>query len=263
MSPALNYIYISLLLIVSIVLSVSVDFLVDVLGFANNEALGGWFLFVFFILSLLFYVRKRLSTLALGSAHVWNVVHHMLAISAFCYFVVFHTDTDLPKGWFNSVLYLSFLLLILSGVVLTLLNRLTPPFFREKYAQDRASLGALMSRRGQLVRDLDEWSVGLLELIPSTRLLDSLLDLQLMFEQRSPSFIRARTNKTEFSELLQSIESELDDPIEFNHLMGQLLMVNSQIAEQRWLKSLLSFHLVSAFLCFFLILFHIALVVMF
>lgn len=261
MSVFLPYLNLAVGVLVSVVLAFAFDFLVRLLTLTNDKAVGGWFLFTLFVWSILFFVRKRLSTLKLGSAYLWSVAHNIVALAAFIFFLGFHANEGLPRGGFNLLLYLSFLSLMLSGLMLIVFNRLAPRMFREKYAKQRASFGSLISRRGELELKFNGLIFSALEQEPEPALMESLLAVQAFLEKRS---IVRKSGKAGFEKLTQTVGFKINDQAEsLTKALDELLSINRQLSDQFWLKLLLSFHVSCAFVCLVFVLFHIALVVVY
>lgn len=86
---------------------------------------SGWMLAVSALVLLLYAARKRLSTLPLGRVAHWLQVH--LYLGVFCLFVfLLHTGWRWPNGIFESVLALSFIGTILTGLLGIYWSRTVP-----------------------------------------------------------------------------------------------------------------------------------------
>lgn len=91
----------------------------------QNGFLTGWILLILVLGLALYNVRKRVTTLPIGAAAGWVQVHVYAGLIALFVFFL-HIEWRLPDGWFEGLFAVVFLLVALSGVVGTVMNRLLP-----------------------------------------------------------------------------------------------------------------------------------------
>lgn len=105
----------TLILVLASVVAVIVARVAEV-SLANPAEWTGWMVLISVVILLVYAVRKRLSTLPLGRVAHWLQVHIYLGI--FCLFVfLLHTGWQLPNGWFESLLAISFIGTIVTGLL--------------------------------------------------------------------------------------------------------------------------------------------------
>lgn len=91
----------------------------------NGAFLSGWVLLILVLALTFFNARKKLTYPPLVKASTWLQLHVYIGWFSLLVFLL-HTQWRLPNGQFESVLYVIFMLLALSGVVGVLLTRIIP-----------------------------------------------------------------------------------------------------------------------------------------
>ncbi len=86
---------------------------------------SGWLLLASFLLLGLYGLRKKVPFLPLGTVAAWLRIHIGTGLTAVALFFV-HSGWAWPTGWFESILWICFLLLAASGFLGWWLQRLTP-----------------------------------------------------------------------------------------------------------------------------------------
>lgn len=105
----------SLILVVSLLIATLV-LQVSKISLANAAELSGWLVLVSCAILLIYAVRKRMSTMPLGRVAHWLQLHIYLGI--FCLIIFLqHIDWQLPNGWFEIALAVSFVGTILTGLL--------------------------------------------------------------------------------------------------------------------------------------------------
>jgi hypothetical protein len=87
--------------------------------------LSGWVLVGLVALLTIYNLRKKLAYPPLLPAAAWLQLHIYAGLAALVIFLI-HTGWALPNGWFESTLFLLFLVVALSGVVGLFLSRAVP-----------------------------------------------------------------------------------------------------------------------------------------
>lgn len=95
------------------------------------EVVNGWALAGLMVLALALHVRKALPVLPLLNAVVWARVHVLVGLCVAAVFVL-HTGARWPTGTFDSVLWLLFVTVTISGLAGWALQRILPPRLRER-----------------------------------------------------------------------------------------------------------------------------------
>lgn len=101
------------------------------LQFSHPAYFSGWLLLAVMLVLLLFNARKKFPYLPLGSARAWAQWHYYLGLFLFLLFFL-HVPWRLPNGGFEIMLFVFFLLEVLSGVVGLYLSRQLPRIMNKR-----------------------------------------------------------------------------------------------------------------------------------
>mgnify|MGYP001948555226 CR=1 FL=1 len=232
----------------------------------SSNIISGWLLFSCLLLLMLFYLRKRLSTLPLGRAYHWAQTHIFLGLFSFFYLAIAHINHWLPSGIFEVSLYILFLTAIISGLLLIAFNRLLPKILRLKYATNRAPLGLLWAEKSTLARKLEEIIQTAVQnglnknTLFELHRIQGLLSKQFASAAQQLFFIKKENQdiKASIGKLAKNCDESLIN--ELTALVDKLIITQEQIKEQLILKLLLSAHIFTAVTCCIWVFIHIYLV---
>jgi len=138
------------ILIVAVALSLVLFAAYDV-TLHSVEYMTGWILIVSVLTLTLFNLRKRFSFLPLASASTWLQFHIYLGLFSTAIFMI-HTDWHLPTGYLETLLWLLFMLVALSGVFGILITRAVPEL--QQQHGEALFLGRIPQYRAQLAADV-------------------------------------------------------------------------------------------------------------
>lgn len=103
-------------------------------GFAQLEmstVVSGWILFTLCLFLLAFGIRKKVTTLPLGSAYLWSQLHIVVGALAIGIFYV-HSDGFKFTGLLETILGWVLAVAMVVGIVGVLLNKLLPPLMNRR-----------------------------------------------------------------------------------------------------------------------------------
>lgn len=135
-----------------VALFVAIDWIYRV-SLHNPQTLDGWLLVVAVIALTLFNVRKKIPVLPLLSAATWLEIHAYLGIASLAIFVL-HAGILPPEGEFETVLWVVFLVVALSGLVGLWLSRTLPGRMRRH--GELVLLDRIPVFRVRLAREVEE-----------------------------------------------------------------------------------------------------------
>ena len=106
------------------IVSVIIFFTLNVIDYSLNAQpfYSGWLLFVLIIGLLCFYIKKRLSVISLGTNALWAQWHYYVGLLVLMLFIK-HVNFSLPDGIIEIGLFVSFIVVVMSGVGGAILNR--------------------------------------------------------------------------------------------------------------------------------------------
>ena len=117
----------------------------------SPEFMTGWILVVSVLALTLFNLRKRFSFLPLASASTWLQFHIYLGLFSTTIFMI-HTDWRLPTGYLETLLWMLFMLVALSGIFGILITRAVPEL--QQQHGESLFLGRIPQYRAQLAADV-------------------------------------------------------------------------------------------------------------
>jgi hypothetical protein len=91
----------------------------------NGAFFSGWVLLSAIVLTAIYNVRKRISMWPIGSAAAWLQLHAYTGVFAVFAFLV-HTGAELPNGPIEMALWVTFVLVAVSGVLGLYWSRVMP-----------------------------------------------------------------------------------------------------------------------------------------
>lgn len=91
---------------------------------------SGWFLLGSFVLLCVYGIRKKLPFLPLGKTSTWLMLHLTTGVLS-GYFFLEHTEFRLPTGTFESLLWIGYSVILMSGFTGWILMRTIPQPLRE------------------------------------------------------------------------------------------------------------------------------------
>ncbi|GBF26703.1 hypothetical protein MnTg02_01744 [bacterium MnTg02] len=121
-------------------------------GLRDPRFFDGWILFCGMGAQLLFTLRKKLPHLPLGRATAWMQTHIYIGYAVIVVFG-FHTGISLPDGLLEWVLWLLFVIVVLSGVIGAYLSWSIPPKLKQN--SERIIFEGIPALRSELAREVD------------------------------------------------------------------------------------------------------------
>jgi hypothetical protein len=92
----------------------------------NPQYILGWTLLGLTVFMSFYSLRKKLSTLPLGSNSTWYLLHLIIGVWCFILFGL-HTRWTIPENLINFALWLGYITILISGIVGYLLNKFLAP----------------------------------------------------------------------------------------------------------------------------------------
>ncbi len=135
----------------------------------DARVVTGWTLVALITVLGLFSVRKAVPTLPLWSAAAWLQAHIYLGLLAGLAFVL-HTDLRWPNGVLDTVLWLTVVLVWLSGAIGLALTRVLPR--RAAAAGPRVIFERIPARRADLAREVEQMVMEASHELMSSTLID-------------------------------------------------------------------------------------------
>lgn len=209
----------------------------------------GWFLFLLIVILSLYNARKKLPFLPLGTSEGWLQFHIYAGLFTVVLFA-FHVRFKLPTGWFDTILFLLYALVTLSGIFGLFISRMIPKRLTSRGGE------VLQERIPMIRRSLQEQAETLaLKSVPeaqSTTLADFYLRHLKSFFERPQNFwphlfeIRRPLNSlvNKISDLNRFLdEKERDTAAELTDLVRQKDGLDYQRTLQITLKAWLFAHI--------------------
>jgi hypothetical protein len=85
----------------------------------------GWFLFLLIVVLSLYNARKKLPFLPVGTSEGWLQFHIYAGLFTVLLFA-FHVRFRLPTGWFDTILFLLYFFVTLSGIAGLFISKMVP-----------------------------------------------------------------------------------------------------------------------------------------
>ncbi len=115
--------------------------------------MNGWVLFAGMVFLSLFNLRKKLNVLPLVPAGAWLQMH--IYVGGLCSLLfLLHSEFVLPNGTFETILWLLFVVVVVSGFLGLLLSRILPP--RMDARGERVIFERIPFLRAQVARQVQE-----------------------------------------------------------------------------------------------------------
>lgn len=170
---------------------------------------SGWLLVVLFVLMLGFYLKKKFSSLRIGSSAKWAQFHYYSGILLFAVFLK-HIEFSVPDGMIEQVLAALLALLTIGGLAGLLVNRLFAK--RLAYSDEEVLFERIPAYRQQLQQRVEKTILEATERSGSSTLADYYLaNLATFFSQ--PSHCWSHLLGRSFA--AQKVRNELDQQMRY------------------------------------------------
>jgi hypothetical protein len=215
----------------------------------DTAFMNGWVLFAGMVFLSLFNARKKLNVVPLLPIAVWLQIHIYVGVLCGLLFLL-HTDFAWPNGAFETVLWLMFVIVVVSGLIGVALSRALPP--RLDARGPRVLFERIPMLRAQLARQVQELAMRSVEETRASIIADFYVAELAPFLQKPRNLfshlIGSHRPERRLHVAIQELERYLDERgrqilVEIDQLVTAKASLDYQYAMQLTLKGWLFFHL--------------------